>query len=143
MLDHRRWPAGVTRSPSRGSAVSHPGFSVFRRFYGPKTLGEQNLVFWSQNQRRVHHKVGTARPPKAIHTATYAKGACPYSHRATHNRHNECAGLPWWSFGSRRARIACRGSPIQFVPSLWFKRLPPNSLVPNTHNTTCIPFGTS
>jgi hypothetical protein len=22
-----------------------------------------------------------------------------------------CAGLPWWSFGSRRARIACGGSP--------------------------------
>jgi hypothetical protein len=57
--------------------------------------------------------VGIARPPKAIHTAIYAEGACPYIHKATHNRHTESAGLPWWSFGSRRARIACRGSPIR------------------------------
>jgi hypothetical protein len=55
--------------------------------------------------------VGTARPHRAVHTAIYAKGACPYTHRATDNRHTECAGLPWWSFGSRRARIVCRGRP--------------------------------
>ena len=72
------------------------------------------MVFWTQNQQRTHHKVGTARPPKAIHTAIYAKGACPYTHRATHNRHTKCAGLPWWLFGSRRARIVCRGSPHTF-----------------------------
>ena len=66
------------------------------------------MVFWAQNQQRTHHKVGTARPPKAIHTAIYAEGACPYTHRATHNRHAECVGLPWWSFGSRRAQIVCR-----------------------------------
>ena len=112
----------MTRSSSRFSAVSHPGVSVFRRFCDTKTPGWQNLVFWAQNQQRTHHKVGTARPPKAIHTAIYAKGACPYTHRATHNRHTECAGLPWWSFGSRRARIVCRGSPIRFVPSVWYKR---------------------
>ncbi len=105
---------GVTRSSSRFSAVSHPGVSLFRRFCGTKTPGWQNLVFWTQNQQRTHHKVGTARPPKAIHTAIYAKGACPYTHRATHNRHTKCAGLPWWSFGSRRARIVCRGSPHTF-----------------------------
>jgi hypothetical protein len=81
---------------------------------GAKTLGWQNLVFWAQNQQRTHHKVGTARPPKAIHTVIYAKGACPYSHRASHNSHTRCAGLPWWSFGSRRARIVCRGSPHTF-----------------------------
>ena len=107
---------------SRFSAVSHPGVSVLRRFCGTKTPGWQNLVFWAKNQQRTHHKVGTARPPKAIHTAIYAKGACPYTHRATHNRHTECAGLPWWSFGSRCARIVRRGSPIRFVPSVWYKR---------------------
>ena len=79
-------------------------------YFGPKTSSEHI------------HKVGTARPPKAIHTAIYGKGACPYTHRATDNRHTECAGLPWWSFGSRRARIGCRGSPIRFVPSVWYKR---------------------
>ena len=42
----------------------------------------------------------------------------PIYHRTTDNRHFECAGLPWWSFGSRRARIVCRVSPIRFVPSL-------------------------
>ena len=108
----------MTRSSSRFSAVSHPGVSLFRRFCGTKTPGRQNLVFWTQNQQRTHHKVGTARPPKAIHTAIYAKGACPYTHRATHSRHTECAGLPWWSFGSRCARVVCRGSPIRFVPSV-------------------------
>ena len=113
---------GVTRSSSRFSAVSHPGVSLFRRFCGTKTPGRQNLVFWTQNQQRTHHKVGTARPPKAIHTAIYAKDACPYTHRATHNRHTKCVGLPWWSFGSRCARIVCRGSPIRFVPSVWYKR---------------------
>ena len=112
----------MTRSSSRFSAVSHPGVSVLRRFCGTKTPGWQNLVFWAENQQRIHHKVGTTRPPKAIHTAFYAEGACPYTHRATHNHHTECAGLPWWSFGSRRARIVCRGSPIRFVPSVWYKR---------------------
>ena len=112
----------MTRSSSRFSAVSHPGVSLFRRFCDTKTPGWQNLVFWTQNQQRTHHKVGTARPPKAIHTAIYAKGACPYTHRATHNRHTKFAGLPWWSFGSRRARVVCRGSPIRFVPSVWYKR---------------------
>jgi hypothetical protein len=29
---------------------------------------------------------------------------------ATDSHHTECAGLPWWSFGSRRARIAGGGS---------------------------------
>jgi hypothetical protein len=72
------------------------------------------LVFWTQNQQRTHHKVGIARPLKAIHTTIYAKGACPYTHWATDNRHTKCAGLPWWSFGSRRARIVCRGSPHTF-----------------------------
>jgi hypothetical protein len=72
------------------------------------------LVFWTQNQQRTHHKVGTTWPSKAIHTAIYTKGACPYTHRATDNRRTECAGLPWWSFGSRRARIGCRGSPHTF-----------------------------
>ncbi len=104
----------MTRSSSRFSPVSHPGVSLFRRFCGTKTPGWQNLVFWAQNQQRTQHKVGTTRPPKAIHTAIYAKGACPYTHRATHNRHTKCAGLPWWSFGSRRARIVCRGSPHTF-----------------------------
>jgi hypothetical protein len=80
------------------------------------------LVFWAQNQQRTHHKAGTARPPKAMHTSIYAEGTCPHTHRATNNRHTECAGLPWWSFGSRRARIACEGSPHTFVPSLWYKR---------------------
>ena len=53
--------------------------------------------------------MGTARPSKAIHTAIYAKGACPYTstHRATDNRHTECVGLPSWSLVSKRARIAC------------------------------------
>ena len=101
----------MTRSSSRFSAVSHPGVSLFRRFCGTKTPGWQNLVFWTQNQQRTHHKVGTARPPKAIHTAIYAKGACPYTHRATDNRHTKCAGLSWWLFGSRRARIGCSGAP--------------------------------
>ena len=110
----------MTRSSSRFSAVSHPGVSLFRRFCDTKTLGWQNLVFWAQNQQRTHHKVGIARPPKAVHTAIYAKGACPYTHRATENRRTECAGLPWWSFGSRCARVVCRGSPIRFVPSLLF-----------------------
>ena len=111
----------MTRSCSRFSAVPHPGVSLFRRFCDTKTLGWQNLVFWAQNQQRTHHKVGTTRPPKAIHTAIYAEGACPYTHRATDNRHTECAGLPWWSFGSRRARIVCKGSPIRFVPSVCYK----------------------
>jgi hypothetical protein len=106
----------MIRSPSRFSAVPHPCVSVFRRFCDTKTHGWQNLVFWTQNQQRTHHKVGTTRPLKAIHTAIYAKGACPYTHRATDNRHTECAGrsVPWWSFGSRRARIACGGSPHTF-----------------------------
>jgi hypothetical protein len=104
----------VIRSSCRFSAVSQPGVSLLRRFCGTKSPRRENLVFWSQNQKRTHHKVGTARPPKAIHTAIYAEGACPYTHRATHNRHTECAGLPWWSFGSRCARIACRGSPHTF-----------------------------
>ena len=112
----------MTRSSSRFSAVSHPGVSLFRRFCGTKTPGWQNLVFWAQNQQRTHHKVGTIRPPKAIHTAIYAKGACPYTHRATDNRHTECVGLPWWSFGSMCARVVCRGSPIRFVQSVWYKR---------------------
>ena len=93
------------------SAVSHPGVSLFRRFCDTKTHGRQNLVFWAQNQQRTHHKVGTARPPKAIHTATYVEGECPYAHKATDNRHRECGGQPWWLFGSRRARIVCGGSP--------------------------------
>jgi hypothetical protein len=45
------------------------------------------------------------------------------THRATRNHHTECAGLPWWSFGSNRARIACEGLPhtfcnkfVSFVP---------------------------
>ena len=104
----------MTRSSSRFSAVLHVGVSVFRRSCDTKTHGWQSLVFWAQNQQRTHHKVGTARPPKAIHTAIYAKGACPYTHKATHNRHTECAGLPWWSFGSRRARVVCRESPHTF-----------------------------
>jgi hypothetical protein len=112
----------VTRSSSRFSAVFQPGVSLFRRFCDTKTPGWQNLVFWTQNQQRTHHKVGTARPSKAIHTANYAKGACPYTHRATHDRHTKCAGLPWSSFGSRCARIVCEGSPIRFVPSVWYKR---------------------
>ena len=29
------------------------------------------MVFWAQNQQRTHHKVGIARPPKAIHTVIY------------------------------------------------------------------------
>jgi hypothetical protein len=33
--------------------------------------------------------MGTARPPKAIYIATYAKGACSYTHKATDNRHTE------------------------------------------------------
>jgi hypothetical protein len=84
------------------------------------------LVFWAENQQRIHHKVGTARLPKAIHTAIYAEGACPYmyTHRATRNHHTECAGLPSWPLGSRRARIAYIhvGSPRRFVPSLPYKR---------------------
>ena len=104
----------MTRSSSRFSAVSHPGVSLFRRFCGTKTPGWQNLVFWAQNQQRTHHKVGIARPPKAVHTAIYAKGACPYTHSVTDNRRTECAGLPWWSFGSRCARVVCRGSPHTF-----------------------------
>jgi hypothetical protein len=76
------------------------------------------LVFWIQNQQRTHHKVGTAWPPKAIHTAIYAKGACSYTHRATDNRHTEYVWLPWWYFGSRRAWIVCEWSPIRFVPNL-------------------------
>jgi hypothetical protein len=85
------------------------------RFCGTiKMPGWQNLVFWTQNQQRTHHKVGTTRPPKDIHTGIYAEGACLYTHKATHNRHTECAGLPWWSFGSRRARIVCGGSPHTF-----------------------------
>jgi hypothetical protein len=121
----------VTRSPSRFLANSHPGVYLFRRFCGTKTLGWQNLVFWAQNQQRTHHKVGTARPPKAIHTATYAEGAWSYTHKATDNRHTECAGLPWWSFGLRRTSFACGGSPhtfcttptqfLSFVPYAWCK----------------------
>ena len=94
----------------------------FQAFLWHKNAWMTNLVFWTQNQQRTHHKVGTARPPKAIHTTIYAKGACPYTHRSTDNRYTECAGLPWWSFGSRRARIVCGGSPIRFVPSVWYKR---------------------
>ena len=109
----------MTRSSSHSSAVSHPGVSVLRRFCDTKTPGWQNLLFWAQNQQRTHHKVGTAWPSKAIHTAIYAKGACPYIHRATDNCHTECARLPWWSFGSMRARIVCRGSPIRFVPIVY------------------------
>jgi hypothetical protein len=105
---------GMTRSSSRFPAVSHPSVSVFRRFCGPKTLGRQNLLFLAQNWQRTYHKVGTARPSKAIHTANYAEDACPYSHRVTDNRHTECAERPWWPFGSRRARIACGGSPHRF-----------------------------
>jgi hypothetical protein len=96
------------------SAVAQPSVSVIRRFCGTKTPRWQNLVFRTQNQQRTHYKVGTAQPPKAIHTAIYAKGECSYTHKATDNRHTECAGLPWWSFGSRRARIVCRGSPRTF-----------------------------
>jgi hypothetical protein len=104
----------VTRLSSRFSAVSHPGVSLFMRFCGTKTPRWQNLEFWTQNKQRTHHKVGTTRPDKAIHTAIYAKVACPYTHRATDNRHTECAGLPWWSVGSRRARVVCGGSPHTF-----------------------------
>jgi hypothetical protein len=43
-----------------------PSVSIFRRSCGPKTLEWQNLVFWTQNEQRTHHKVGTARPLKAI-----------------------------------------------------------------------------
>ena len=87
----------------------------------PKRLDGKKSVFWTQNQQRTHHKVGTARPPKAVYTAIYAKGACSYTHRAIDNRRTECAGLPWWSFGSRCARVVCRGSPIRFVPTVWYK----------------------
>jgi hypothetical protein len=90
-----------------------------RRFCDTKTPGWQNLVFWAQNQQRTHHKVGIARPPKAVHTAIYAKSACPYTHRAINNRRTECAGLPWWSFGSRRGRIVCGGSPHTFHDVLY------------------------
>ena len=86
----------------------------FQAFLWHKNAWMANLVFWTQNQQRTHHKVSTARPPKAIHTTIYAKGACPYTHRATHNHHTKCAGLPWWLFGSRRARIVCKGSPHTF-----------------------------
>jgi hypothetical protein len=110
---------GVTRSLNRFSVVSHPGVSVFRHFCDTKTPGWQNLVFWTQNQQRTHPKVGTTRPPKAIHTAIYAEGVCPYTHRATDNRHTECGGWSRWSFGSRRARIVCKGSPIRFVPEAY------------------------
>jgi hypothetical protein len=61
-------------------------YTIARCFCGTKTLGWQNLVFWAQNQQRTHHKVGTTRPPKANHTAIYAEGACPYTHRATDSR---------------------------------------------------------
>jgi hypothetical protein len=116
----------MIRLPSRFSAVSHPSVSVVRRFCSTKTPRCHNLVFWAQNQQRTqatHHKVGTARPFKAIHTAIYAKSACLHTHGATDNHHTKCTGLPWSSFGSRRARIVCRGFPICFVPSVWYKRL--------------------
>jgi hypothetical protein len=87
-----------------------------------KRLDGKIWYFGPQNQQRTHHKVGTARPTTAIHTAIYAEGACPYTHRATHNRHTECVRRPWWSFGSRRARIVYRGSLVRFVPSVWYKR---------------------
>ena len=112
----------MIRSSSHLSAVSHPSVSVFRRFCGTKTPGWQNSVFWGQNQQRTHDKVGTARSPKSIHTTIYAEGGCLYTHRTANHHHTECAGLPWWPFGSRRARIGCRGSPIRFVPSVWYKR---------------------
>jgi hypothetical protein len=99
---------------SRFSAVSHPGVSIFRRFCDTKTPGWQNLVFWTQNQQRTHHKVGTARPPKGIPRAISATGACPCTHRAIDNRHTKFAGLSSWSFGSRRARIVCGGAPHTF-----------------------------
>jgi hypothetical protein len=113
----------VTRSSSRCSAVPHPGVSLFKRYCDTKKHGWQNSVFWTQNKQRTHHKVGIARPPKAIHTVIYATGACPYTHRATDNRHTKCAGLPWWSFGSRRARIVCGGSFSHFSPNMPWRTL--------------------
>jgi hypothetical protein len=133
---------GVTRSSSRFSAVPQPSVSLFRRFCDTKTPGWQNLVFWTQNQQRTHHKVGTTRPHKANHTTIYAKGACLYTHRATDNRHIECTGLPWWSFGLRRARIVCRGSTHTFCtkrmddPCTPRAERPPRQ--PRTRNVTVV-----
>ena len=46
-----------------------------------------NFGILDPNQQRAHYKLGTTRPSKAIHTAIYAEGVCPYTHRANHNRH--------------------------------------------------------
>jgi hypothetical protein len=87
---------------------------MIRRFLWPKNAWMAKLGILGPNQQRTHHKVGTTWPPKVVHTAIYAEGTCPYTHRATHNHHTECVGLPWWSFGSTLARTTCRGSPVRF-----------------------------
>ena len=111
----------MTRSSSRFSAVSQPGVSLFRRLCGTKTPRWQNLVFWTQNQQRTHHKVGIARPSKAIHTAIYAKGACPYTHRVADNRHTKCAGLASLStwHGCARTSAVFVFCTIRLVQNVW------------------------
>jgi hypothetical protein len=126
------WCDTITQSfPSRFSSRCF----CSQAFLWPKNAWMAKFDILGQTQQCAHHKVGTTRPPKAIHTAIYAEGMCPYTHRASEQPTTVTLSVRG-CLGGRVARGVqgshAEGRPIRFVPSicvcLWFHRLGTKSM---------------